>query len=85
MGHIQVAEACMGAIPSQADNAGLAMAVLGYDTFRFVFIGLIFFTILRIVVGCAVQEQHHVGVLFDGAGVAQVGKLPLDFSAARDS
>ena len=75
MGHIQIAEPCMGAIPAKADHAGLTVTVFGHNALGFVLVGLVFFSVLRIVVCGTVQEQDDVCVLFDGAGVTQVGQL----------
>ena len=48
------------------------MAVFGHDTFGFVFVRLFGFAVLGIVIGSAVQEEHHVRILFDRAGITQV-------------
>ncbi len=69
---VQIAEPGMGAIPAKADHTGFAMAVFGHDTFGFVFVRLFGFAVLGIVLGSAVQEEHHVRILFDRAGITQV-------------
>ena len=83
MGHIQIAEARVRAVPAQTDNARLAVAVFGYDALGLILIGLVFLAVLGILVGRAVEEQHDVGILLDRAGVAQVGKLGPVVRAAR--
>ena len=83
MGHIQIAEARVRAVPAQTDNARLAVAVFGYNALGLILIGLVFLAVLGIVVGRAVEEQHDVGILLDRAGVAQVGKLGPVVRAAR--
>ena len=51
MGHIQIAEARVRAVPAQTDNARLAVAVFGYDALGLILIGLVFLAVLGIVVG----------------------------------
>ena len=60
MGHIQITEARVRAVPAQTDNARLAVAVFGYDALGLILIGLVFLAVLGIVVGRAVEEQHDV-------------------------
>jgi len=56
---------------SQFDLAGGTIALLGDDEFSLAFqLGLI-----RLVNFLTEDERHHVGVLLDGSGFAQVGQL----------
>ena len=82
MGYIQIAEARVGTIPAQADDARLAVAVLGHNALSFVLVGLAVLAVLGVLVGRAVEEQHDIGVLLDRAGVAQVGQLGAVVGAA---
>ena len=64
-------------MPTKKDKiqvSGGSVALLGDDQFRFgaIFVGQIGFVEIR-----AVDEEHHVRVLFDGARFAQVGELRL--------
>src|SRR5699024_32877 len=79
---VQVAEAGVCAVPAKADDARLAVAVLGHDALGLVLVGLFAFAVLAVVVGGAVQKQHDVGVLFDRTGIAQVGQLRAVVGAA---
>src|SRR5699024_2423875 len=72
---IHVHKAGVGAVPAQGDGAGLAVAVLGHDALGGVGVHIGPVGLLAGVVGVPVQEQHAVGVLLDGARVAQVGQL----------
>ena len=69
----------------QAEGARRAVAVIGHDDVSLAR------AVLFVVEVRAVHEEHHVGVLLDGAGIPQVTELgpwslrPLVFSAARES
>ena len=65
----------MGAVPAQRHRAGLAVTVLCHDALGGVGVHLRAVGVLAGVVGVAVQEEDAVGVLLDGAGVAQVRQL----------
>ena len=55
------------AVPSQVDGAGLAVAVLGDDALG----NVVLFGILVVIV-VAVEKEHDVRVLLDGAGFTQI-------------
>ena len=64
----QIFEARVFAEEGQAHGADRAVTLLANDDF-----GNAFFRCFRVVNFIAVDEQNHVGVLLDSAGLAQIG------------
>src|ERR1035438_10184497 len=58
----------------EVNDAGGAVALLFDDDLGLGFVGLAQL-LVAFVVGLAMDESDHVGVLLDGAGLAQVGEL----------
>ena len=65
MNLVQVREPRMRAVPAKANRAGFAVAVFGHNALGLVFVGLLAFAIQLVVLGCAVQKEHDVGILLD--------------------
>lgn len=61
MAHIQIAEPRVGAVPTKADNARLAVAVFSDNALGLILVGLAVLPILGVIVGCTVEEQHDIG------------------------
>ena len=79
----EVAEKGVFGDPANFDGSRGAVALLGDDDFGFAFrIGVGVAVAFAVVVAFAVDEGDDVGVLLDGAGLAEVGEERLLFSAA---
>ena len=61
-------------LPVQRHRFGLAVAVLRHNALTAVPIRFLAGIVFARVVVLAIEEEHDVGILFDGAGIAQIGE-----------
>ena len=72
---ICVLEACVLAFEAQQDVANRTVTVLGNDDHRHATQIISVFVLKYTIVLGTVDENYHIGVLLDGSGFTQVGKL----------